>query len=86
MNKIEEIEDLINVWEAAQKQSESTGFIEHARRIGCRISGLRAALDIIKRPSNTQIQMDAYCTIHGTKLRQNDGTFQICPGCIGSHH
>jgi hypothetical protein len=39
----------------------------------------------VKGPCNTRMHMDAYCSIHGTKLRQNDGTYQICPGCIATH-
>ena len=52
MRKIDQIRCLWEEWKAAQMKAEELGDTEHAKRIGCRLSGLNAALDILKRPSN----------------------------------
>jgi hypothetical protein len=56
MNKIEEIEKLLKKWEAAKKHKEGFGFENNAYAIGLQIKGLKAALNILKQPSNTRMQ------------------------------
>jgi len=85
MNKIERLKESKETWKAAEKLSKDRGDKNYEMYSKGRVDSLTAALAILKRPSNAQIHVDAYCSIHGTKLRQNDGTYQICPDCIATH-
>jgi len=81
MNKIKEIETLQRKWEAIEEESQEHGeFGSHTYPAGVS-NGLTMALEILKRPSNTQMQIDAKACVHNhDKLREN-WTFTNCPGC-----
>jgi len=58
MTRIEECEKLLSEWEAAGNRA----FKNKASRLGEvyveRVYGLKSALDIFKRPSNTRLKID----------------------------
>jgi len=63
MTRIEMIELFINDWKAVEEQDKALGLEKQEQYAKGRKDGLMSALEIFKRPSNTQMQTDA-CPIH----------------------
>ncbi|MCP4650415.1 MAG: hypothetical protein GY853_10100 [PVC group bacterium] len=55
MDKIEEVEKLIEYWKAEGKAAYNDGDTSYEKLCCDRAIGLESALDIFKRPSNTQL-------------------------------
>lgn len=60
MTRIEECEKLLNEWKTIYEAMDLTGIKHHVYEEGF-VNGLEAALSIFKKPSNTQMYIDA-CT------------------------
>ncbi|MBC8179972.1 hypothetical protein H8E88_02500 [candidate division KSB1 bacterium] len=60
MNKIEEIEKLLAKWKAIDADDKMNGYSGFGE-VNRGVIALEAALKILKRPSNTQLKIDAGC-------------------------
>lgn len=58
MNKIKELEQLLDVWKAAMEEHKRIGNLKPAKNIKIRMKGLSTAIAILKEPSNTQMHVD----------------------------
>jgi len=80
MNKIEEIEELERGWKAAEETTNREDGPIYWEHCHAQSLALCAALGIIKRPSNTAMQIDTEpcvnCNFYKTNVR-----FRFCPDC-----
>jgi len=75
MNKIKEIEKVLEEWKAVRKKHKEQGLTQCATDLGMRIIGLKMALEILKRSSNK----DA-CNLDHEELNEC-GSLNYCPFC-----
>jgi hypothetical protein len=81
MSKMEELTTLLSDWKAAKKEYARTGRSALLRRITRKIHGLEAAIDIIKKPPNTRMQMDQKPCFFCNNQMLNNPDNDFCGKC-----
>jgi len=81
MTRIEECEKLLSEWKSNKESAKKNGLLELWEHAGAIVAGIELALDIFKRPSNTQMQIDAKACSYCEHYKHNYYKYKYCPVC-----